>query len=301
MTDSHIRQAMRAGVLERLRHGTYVPSRGTPLSPEQRHTLLAYSVADKLGPAVALSHHSAALLHAGTMWGVDLGTIHLTRLDGRNGRTESGVAFHVGRVVPDQDICLINGRQVVVADRAVVESSSLATVESGMVTTSFALRAGACDVAELRERLLLCAHWPGMLHVRLALAKAEPRCESVGEVRSMYMFGAHEIPRPTVQYEVKSGDRVIARCDFGWEEFSHVGEFDGAIKYGRLNPYAGANLGQVIIDEKRREDAVRGQSLGMSRWMWDDLGVRAAYTAGRIMADLEQSRRVYRRNAQHII
>lgn len=299
--DRHIAEAMRSGVLERLRHGTYAPRGPSPLTAEERHVLIARSIADKLGPSVALSHHSAALIHAGTLWGLDLNTIHVTRLDGRGGRTEAGVAFHVGHVISDEDLCIVDGRQCVVADRAVIESNSLATVESAMVTTSFALRTNSCDLPTLHERMVRCERWPGMLRVRLAVAKAEPRCESVGEVRSLYLFGTHRVPRPTVQLTIhtEAGEQV-ARCDFGWEEARHVGEFDGAIKYGRLNPYAGADLGQIVIDEKQREDKVRGCGYGMSRWMWPELNARPMDLARRILADLETSRRLYRRNARVI-
>ncbi len=298
LKDKHIRAAVQGGLLQRLRHGTYAPRGPERLNAEQRHILIAHSIADKLGPSVALSHHTAALAHAGTMWGIDLGTVHLTRLDGRGGRIEAGVDFHVGRIVRDEDLCIMDGRQYVVADRAVIESNSLATIEAGMVTTSFALREGQCTLPELEDRMRSYERWPGMLHVRLAVAKAEPRCESVGEIRSLHLFGAYRVPRPTAQVTVSDQDGTrLARCDFGWEEFRHVGEFDGAIKYGRLNPYEGDDLGQVLIDEKRREDAVRGAKYGMTRWMWSDLDAHPTKLAHRVLADLENSRRLYAKNA----
>lgn len=298
LQDKHIAQAIRAGELDRLRSGTYAPHLREPRSAADRHTLIARSVADKLGPSVALSHHSAALLHTGVVWGVDLNTIHVTRLNGRGGRTEAGITFHVGAVVPDDDLRILDGRQVVCADRAVIESNSLATVEAGMVTTSFALRGDHCTLDQLTDRMRACERWPGMLHVRLAVAKSEPRCESVGEVRSLFLFGAHRVPRPTVQASITNAAGVeVARCDFEWESHRHVGEFDGAVKYGRLNRYEGAELGRAIVDEKRREDDVRSLNYGMSRWMWHDLSNHPEHLAQRVLADLDRSRRLYCRNA----
>ena len=302
LNDRDIGLAMRHGLLTRLRHGTYAPTAlEGGLTPERRHLLIANSIVDKLGPGVAFSHHTAAIAHSGVSYGVDLGTIHLTKLDGRGGRTEAGVAFHVGSVIPDDDLCSVESRQAVVPARAVIESCSLASVESGMVTASFALRQQVCTEDELRDRLGQHGHWPGMLKVRLAMAKAEPRCESVGEVRSMYMFGCTRIPRPEVQYEVTRSGLVIARSDFAWLPYRHLGEFDGLIKYGRLNPYSGTELGQVVVDEKRREDEVRDENFGMSRWTWRDLAPkRRPATADRILAGLDRSRRLYLRNAVHI-
>ncbi len=111
----------------------------------------------------------------------------------------------------------------------------------------------------------------------------------------MHMFRSAAIPRPEPQFVIEDDGSFVARTDFGWEEFRHVGEFDGEVKYGRLNPHTGHELGQVIVEEKRREDAIRELDYGMSRWGWRDLapGVRAA-TANRIHNAMERSRRIYR-------
>ena len=296
LRDRHIRAALREGFLERLRHGTYAPREVTgPLSPEQRHKLIAYSIVDKLGPAVALSHHSAAIAHGCPTWGIDLSVFHLTRVDGRSGRLDAGVLYHVGAVVPSDDLTICDGRSVMVPARAVIESCSLASVESGMVTASFALRNQTVSRVELEELTARLERWPGMLHVRVAVKAAEPACESVGEVRSMHMFRVAGIPRPQPQFVLNRGDAFVARTDFGWEAFRHVGEFDGEVKYGRLNPHIGRELGQVVVEEKRREDAVRELHYGMSRWGWRDLAPSAKKgTANRIRAAMEHSRRLYR-------
>jgi hypothetical protein len=302
LRDRHIRAAVREGFLERLRHGTYAPRDLTrPLTPERRHRLIAYSIVDKLGPAVALSHHSAAVAHGLPTWGIDLSVFHLTRLDGRSGRLDAGVRYHVGAVASEDDITLGDGRQMMVAARSVIESCSLASVESGMVTASFALRSAIVSRPELEEFTERHARWPGMLHVRLAVGAAEPECESVGEVRSMHMFRVAAIPRPQPQYVIQRDGTFVARTDFGWDEFRHVGEFDGEVKYGRLNPYAGSELGQVVVNEKWREDEVRATGYGVSRWGWRDLDAsKRMTTARRIQAAMDRSRRLYQRNGAHL-
>jgi hypothetical protein len=64
--------------------------------------------------------------------------------------------------------------------------------------------------------------------------------------------------------------RLLGYVDFGWPELRTVGEFDGEIKYGRLlRP--GQAPGDVVFTEKRREDAIRDEDLGMVRWTWSDL------------------------------
>lgn len=299
--DRDIRAMMRSGLLERLRHGTYAfVDDLKPLSPEARSLLVAYSIIDKLGPGVAFSHHTASIAHTGVSYGVDLSTIHLTKLDGRHGRREAGVEFHVGRVVSDDDLCEVNGRLCVKPARAAVESCSISSIESGMVAASFAIRSGGCTREEIVEAMNGMQRWPRMAHVRLAVIKAEPRCESVGEVRSLFMFSVERIPRPQLQFCVRRDGMVVARVDFGWIEQRHVGEFDGKIKYGKLNPDP-QNPGAVLFDEKKREDIVRGQRFGMSRWTWGDMDrSRRAATGQRIRTDIERSERLYARNAVHI-
>lgn len=300
--DRDIAALRRARHLIRLRHGTYAAAADVEqLTPEQRHLLIAHSIVDKLD-GVVMSHHTAAIAHTGTSWGVDLDTIHLTRVDGRGGRQEAGVAFHVGAVVPDDDVCLVNGRPATVPTRAAVESCSLSDVEAGMVTASFIIRTCGCTIEQLRERMHRHERWPGMLNVRLSLGRAEPECESVGEVRSLYLLANYGLPRPEIQRELRRSGLLVARPDFLWPAFCHVGEFDGLMKYGRLNPWSGADVGLVLVEEKRREDAIRALGLGMSRWVWSDLApARAADTAARIAADLERSRRVHGRNATHVV
>jgi hypothetical protein len=59
--------------------------------------------------------------------------------------------------------------------------------------------------------------------------------------------------------------------DFGWPGLRTVGEFDGRVKYVRLlRP--GQDPGDVVFEEKRREDDLRDAGLQVVRWGWDDLG-----------------------------
>lgn len=293
LSDRYLTRAVRGGLLMRLRHGTYaVRSFVESLSAEDRHVLLARSVLTKLGDGVVLSHHSAAILHTGVSWDIDPTVVHVTRLDGRSGRAEANVRYHVGRVVSADEICDVGGLRSVVAERAVAESASISSLESGLVVASFALRQGSCTRDDLSAWVSEHARWPGMLPVRLVVRRAEPRCESVGEVRSMHLFTEFGIPRPEPQMVLADADGEFGRSDFGWPEHHHIGEFDGLIKYGRLNPHRDSLAGQVLVDEKRREDRARALDLGVSRWGWVDLSTsRRASTAARILAALTQSQR----------
>lgn len=93
----------------------------------------------------------------------------------------------------------------------------------------------------------------------------------------------------SLQFEIRGeGGLLVARTDFGWEERRLVGEFDGRIKYGRLLE-PGQEPGDAVFEEKRREDAVRAEGWGVTRWVWADLAA-GHRLAARVRRALEQGR-----------
>lgn len=298
-SDRTIRHAVRTGRLVRLRHGTYTVSELHRVrDAAERHRVLTRSILDKLEPHVVASHQSAAVLHGLDLYGVDLSKVHVTRLDALRGHTEAGVVFHGGEIDLDRDVETKDGRLVVSKERAVVETSTLASIEAGMVVASALLRSGTISKEALEDHAQLYKRWRGTRAARVAIRLADGRLETVGEVRSLHMMWRHHIPHPELQFEVVTADgRIIARTDFAWLWCRHTGEFDGLKKYGRLNPFA-EDPGRAIEQEKIREDLVRDELYGMSRWTWAGLQpLEEARTAATISRSLERSKKLYTRNA----
>ena len=76
------------------------------------------------------------------------------------------------------------------------------------------------------------------------------------------------VPPPELQYEiVDDNGLLVARCDFAWPDRRTVGEFDGLVKY---SGQFGANTNEVLVAEKRREDAIRSYGWQVARWIWAD-------------------------------
>ncbi len=296
-TDRDLRAAVRAGLLKRIRHGVYVyATEHANLTVEQQHVVLVRSVADKLGPAVAVSHQSACAVHGLAMYGHPLDKVHVTRLDGSAGRNEHGISHHVGHVTADHDIEEVNGILIMKPSRAVFEASTVGSVESAIVVMDSGLHQGVVTAQELFELTSRCWNWQGARRARYALTLADGRSESPGESRSRYLFRREGLPVPQLQVAVYDADgQLIGYSDFGWLEYHHLGEFDGLIKYGGV-PGDFRTPQQVAFEEKRREDAMRSQLLGMSRWTWRDIDPeRERRTARRVAAQIEQSRRLYGR------
>lgn len=288
----------RAGEVVRIRHGTYaVRATWSAANDGERIAIRTRSVVDKLGPGVIATHASAAALHGLDLYLPRPDVVHVTRFDGRTGRQEAGVVHHENDL-PAADVVEIDGRAASSPRRAVLEVAVTEDVESAMVTLSSALRLGLVTKADLERDLLALRHWPGVRRARLAVRLADPALESVGEVRSLHMMWEAGIPHPTLQARLALGVGEQARLDFLWEWWRHVGEFDGRLKYGRLNLLAD-DRGAVLTQEKTREDRIRALGLGMSRWVWADLAPgRRAATAERIRAAMHQSRRLYSREAR---
>lgn len=295
-TDTTVRRALRDGDIVRIRYGTYAHGpTWRASSPVERHRTLTRAVLGKLGRHVYATHHSAAALHGLDLWGVNVDEVQIGRLDGRSGRLDAGVRFHCGAVEPE-DLVEIDGVLASSPARAAVETALGAAAATGAVTLTSAMRDAGVTSAEIAELVANVQRWPGAVSAAHAASLADARLESVGEVRSKCFFAAHAIPLPEPQYEIRSSSgELIARSDFWWERFRHVGEFDGLVKYGRLNPYA-TDVGRVLVDEKRREDAVRQRVNGVTRWTWDELDPsRERALARRLRADLARSAQLTRR------
>ncbi len=271
-TDKSLRSLVRAGVIRRVRHGTYVVgAEWAALDRDQRHVVLAKAVMARL-TGVALSHVTAALTHGMDVWGpgLDLDLVHVTRTDGASGRTEAGVAHHEC-FSTDQDLVDVDGLPIVTPARAALETALLSGVEGGLVTVDSGLRRRLFTVDDLERQAGLMRSWPGALPLQLVRRLADPLSESLAESRCRHLFWRLGLPAPVSQHPVYDATGTfLGRVDFAWPEQRLVVEFDGAVKYdGLLRPGETAN--QAVVREKRREDRIRAAGWTVIRLCWADL------------------------------
>jgi hypothetical protein len=284
LDDNAIRRALKVGLWTRVRWGVYTfTDLWTDQDAAERHLAAARSVARKLGPAVALSHVSAALDHGLTVWDADLSLVHVTRLDGGAGRTESGVQHHEG-FCAGAEVVEKDGYLLVTPARAALESAALLSTEAAVAALDSGLHLKQFSIDALDETFGLMQHWPDTLHLQFAVRFADARAESVGESRARYLCYRHGLPAPELQFHVYDERGSLAGItDMVWEEHRLLGEFDGKVKYGRLLR-AGEQPGDAVFREKRREDELRRLTgFSMVRLAWADL-YNGAETAGRIRA-----------------
>jgi putative AbiEi antitoxin of type IV toxin-antitoxin system len=297
-TDYSLGEARRAGLVVRLRRGMYAPADVYAACDDRgKHVLHARAAVAAQQGQVALTGASAAALHGFDLYQQDLSMVHIIRLDQGSSRRHAMTNHHIVLRDIEKDLVQRDGILTVGSARAVWEVACRSSLEAGVVTADSALRLEPimpAALAELQERF---AYYPGSRQGRRAIGLADARSESAGESVTRVQFSRYGIPMPELQGRVVD-DRgeLIGISDFDWEEYRHLGEFDGKVKYQKfLRP--GESPSDCVFREKRREDQMRAEGRGMSRFIWNMVMPSSARKSmDDLRRALDQSRRLYTRN-----
>ena len=297
-TDFSLGEARRAGLVVRLRRGMYAPADVYAACDDSgKHLLHARAAVAAQRGEVALTGASAAALHGFALYQQDLSTVHIVRLDQGSSRRNARTNHHIVLRGIEPDLMHHDGLLTVGPARAVWEVACRSSLEAGVVTADSAVRRQPtlpAALAELQERF---AYYPGSRTGRTAIRLADARSESPGESVTRVQFFRYGIPMPELQYWVVNGrGELVGIADFGWEEYRHLAEFDGKVKYQKLlRP--GDSPSDCVFREKRREDRMRAESRGMSRFTWSMVMPDSARrSTSDLRRALDESRRLYARN-----
>lgn len=301
--DNAIRRSRSAGLLDRVRPGSYAwAERFRPLWSEQQHRLLVEATIVDTAEAVAVSHQSAIVLHRLPVWNVDLHTVHVTRPGSGGGHKRRWIHTHKAHLLPEE-VVTIDGIPTTSVTRSTIDLARGSGFEAGVIAMDAALHLGLTSKDELAETCRAMRHKFGMSAARSAVAFSDGLSESVGESRSRIAMMRARLPRPRLQVDMWSiDDEHLGRVDFFFDEFRTAAEFDGHAKYGRLldeqlrygrhnRADAIAISRQAMITEKEREDAIRAIPLAVSRWSWRQIddghmvrSLKAGFTVGATLA-----------------
>lgn len=270
--DKAIARLVKDGTWVRLRHGAYTEARTwQALDPVDRHALETRAVLAQARTSVVVSHTSGLPFYEAPVWGIELGQVHVTRTDGKAGRSEAGVCQHSGTIA-DGDVRWRSRLPIMDAARLGLEVTTVAGVEASLCVVSHLLHERHTTPAALAARYERMQQWPHTLHTDLVLRLADPRFESVGECRTYYLCFRQGLPMPEPQYEIKDENgRVVALVDFAWPELGVFLEFDGMVKYQK--PFReGETASDVVVREKQRQDLIcRLTGWRCIRIVWTDL------------------------------
>jgi hypothetical protein len=210
------------------------------------------------------------VLHDLPLWGARLGEVHVTRRPPAWNDCRGRLRVHVARLREDE-VTSVDGIPVTSPVRTLLDLARALPFEAAVVVLDAALHQHRLAHEQLLERLFDIAGTRGSRAAARAVRFADARSESVGESRSRVLLHRLELAPSALQFEVHApGGALLGRTDFAWEEQRVLGEFDGRIKYGRLlRP--GQEPGDVVFEEKRREDALRAEDWSVVRWTWADI------------------------------
>jgi hypothetical protein len=294
-TDRTLANAVRDGLLVRLRQGMYVAADVFASADDAgRHLLAARAAVTAQQGRVALTGISAAALHGLAIYDNNLDQPHLVRLDRGSSRHRAGTSHHIVRQDIEPDLTIVDGILTVNPARAVWEVACRTSLESGVVTADSALRQDPDLAQRLDEIARKFARFPGSARGRLAMNLASPLSDSPGESVTRVQFFRFRIPQPDQQFHVfdRNGE-LIGIADFYWEECRHLGEFDGKAKYEKYRR-PGETAADCVFREKRREDRMRAGRRGMTRFVWSEvMPSRARRTMDELRSALIDSKRLY--------
>jgi hypothetical protein len=268
---------LRSREWRRVRHGAYaLGSVVDALDPAGLHILTARAVVGSLDGRVVLTHVSALAVHRVPLWGVDLRQVHVHREEAHSTRRSAGVVHH-GGLLPESEIIEVDGLLVSVAERSVVDAARIVPFEAGVVLADGGMRLPGFDESLAEGVLERQRDWAGSVNASRVLHFADAAAQTVGESRARVLLARIGVPRPTLQHPIRdSAGRLLGISDFYIEEYETAAEFDGRLKYGRAL-YEGSNrldhgdVGDVVWQEKRREDSFRDEGTEVVRIVWSEL------------------------------
>ncbi|MEA4943357.1 MAG: hypothetical protein VB080_02855 [Propionicimonas sp.] len=263
-TRSQLRTELASQRLVRLRRGAYL---ATPLPTDwQLHQLKLRATLPSLGPSTYFAYTSAAVAHGLPLLARRLGEVVVVRTGGGHGCVNPTLHARIAQL-GDTETSIVDGLPVTSLARTVADLVRTLPYDEAVMIADAGLRRGLD-----RDDLLAATHkGRGCRMARRALLFADGRSESPGESLSRIRMEAAGLPAPELQQVIL--DRLgnfLARTDFCWEDYGIIGEFDGAVKYGRLLK-PGETAADVIKAEKRREQALIDAGWIVIRWTWDDL------------------------------
>lgn len=272
-----VTRLVQSGGLVRLRPGRFIDgTEWAALTVEQRAILRAHAHLSAPATRWVFSHTTAAAIHGLALVRADDG-IHTTATDERGG-ARSDVVRHRGPLA-DGDIELIDGMPVTSVSRTLADLARTAAVETAVAALDAALGRTRSAEAELRSEIAqrVTAERYGVAKALDRLHFADPTAQRPGEsISRLYLARAGFQVRS--QIPIRSAHGTEYAVDFLLDD-RVLGEFDGQLKYADPAMRGGRTAEEVVWQEKRREDWIRGaSSLPVVRWAWEDLSDPAQLT-----------------------
>ena len=283
VSDRRRSAAVASGRWHRVTAGVYAPaSEWFALKPHERHHVLVREVARRMRKPAVLAGAAAAAIHGIDLLGswprlVDVRTERTT-----GGRTHGAIRRHAlgldgVAVQPWEGMHLVTTPAQTALDLArwLSFTGAVAAVDQAL----WARRAGGplATIDEIRELedFASLPRWDA--HARRVLEAATDLADNVRESEARLLMKSLGFPAPRLQERrvLRSGRLVFG--DFYFAEQDHWCELDGRGKYMSSDAQDGVDVARSVIDEKNRENEIRREVTGFSRFEAADIHPRRLY------------------------
>lgn len=285
-------RAVDAGELQPVRRGWYIAATdAAQLWPEGRHLAHVLAVTRDSGGEATVSHASAAVVWDLPLYRHQSSRVHVTTDTSRRISSGPDVMRHTAPL-PSTDIVIRHG----------IRTTSLARTVFDLVRTLPAETAVACaDAAErmmalrgrewdedavsawrrgMDERISQASGARGVTQARWVTAFADGRAQLPGESVSRLQLVRLGFNTPRLQVPVAGPAGRTYFVDLGLDDVGAFGEFDGKGKYLDEAMRRGIPLERVLLEEKQREDWIRGTTQRrFARWGDEHIGTTRVLAA----------------------
>lgn len=250
-----------------MRRGAYREASGVDPMPARDAEQLAVAriraVAAQLRSEFVISHVSAALVWGCAVWPPPTVT-HVTHRVRPNAAGAVDLVRH-HLELPTAHRWVVAGVPVTTLERTVVDCARSMPEREALVVADSALALGA-DRAVIDGMIRSAAGARGVARARRVLGWADGRAASPGESLALHALLVGGLQAPDLQVAVPTRLGTFW-LDLGWRAERVAVEFDGLVKYGGTY---GAPI-DVVIAEKRRQDALEEMGWTLVRITWADL------------------------------
>ena len=253
------------------------------LKPHEQHLVRVCEVADRAAGPLVLTHSAAAAIHIIDRIGRWPDQVEV-RIPASTGGRSSGHIRRRALGFDDVELMEWRGHLVTTPAQTALDVASDSSFIDGVIALDQAQwrrRQGGPLVTRQDLWRHLDKQWRrGLAKVPEMMRFSTALSDSVRESEGRVLIERLGFPAPALQKEFRLPSGASVYTDYYFEDFDHVAEFDGTGKYFDPALRAGRTPREVLLEEKDREDQLRRQVTGMSRWR------TAAHRDPRILYDI---------------
>jgi len=266
-----LERAARDGTRIRPRRGAYVDAETwRAASPETRHRFAIDATLGQARSSPVLAFESAAVALGIPLVGDPPARVHTIVRPG-SAKSNRAVTRTHRELDPRDVVTLDNGWRATAPAVTALDLAMSRSPLAGILAVSHVRRAFGLSAEALLGMLRARTSVRGVARARLAIGRSVPEATSALEVLVDVRCADLGFERPRHQVPVRGVDGRDYVCDFAWLGGRVLGESDGEHKYRDAELRGEASAADVVVAEKRREDALRPMCDRFVRLSWRDV------------------------------